>query len=265
MEALRTEFTSREELAEYVRGLCPWTEDERGAGALAGGRRAAEARLAAVDPERYARSRNFADGAVTRLSPYLRHGVLSLNEVRNAVVDRVSRPEMAGKLIQELAWRDFWQRIHAQRPEWIWNDVESYKTGFAAEEYADELPPDIEGCATGVACIDTFLRELVTTGYLHNHARMYVAAYVVHWRRVRWQVGARWFLRHLLDGDPASNNLSWQWVASTFSNKPYIFNLENVDKYFGRVVDTSAGNNAVLDGSYEELGARLFPRLVAGR
>ena len=63
---------------------------------------------------------------------------------------------------------------------------------------------------------------------MHNHARMYLASYVVHFRRVRWQAGAEWFLTHLLDGNEASNNFSWQWVASTLSQKPYIFNLENV-------------------------------------
>ena len=129
----------------------------------------------------------------------------------------------AEKFIQELAWRDYWQRIYASYPDRIWQDVEPYKTGFDAAEYEDDLPEDIVKGETGVACIDQFIGMLVETGYLHNHARMYLAAYIVHWRRIRWQAGARWFLRHLLDGDPASNNLSWQWIASTFSNKPYIF------------------------------------------
>jgi len=63
-------------------------------------------------------------------------------------------------------------------------------------------------------------------------------------------------------GDEASNNLSWQWVASTFSNKPYIFNLENVDKYFGMQVDMSSEHNAILDASYQQLTELLFPNLV---
>jgi deoxyribodipyrimidine photo-lyase len=88
---------------------------------------------------------------------------------------------------------------------------------------------------------------------------MYVASYIVHFRRIKWQAGANWFLQHLLDGDEASNNFSWQWVASTFSNKPYIFNLENVDKYFSGQVDTSAENNQLLNFSYDVLSQRLFP------
>ena len=105
-----------------------------------------------------------------------------------------------------------------------------------------------------------FIKDFLKTGYMHNHARMYVASYVVHWRRIKWQAGAKWFLHHLLDGDPASNNLSWQWVASTFGNKPYIFNLENVRKYSLQDVDTSPENNQEINDSYENLTTRLFPQ-----
>ena len=90
---------------------------------------------------------------------------------------------------------------------------------------------------------------------------MYLASYIVHFRHIKWQVGAKWFLEHLLDGDLASNNLSWQWVASTFSNKPYIFNLENVDKYFGRIIDTSPNKNELINHSYEVLQKKLFPNI----
>ena len=225
----------------------------------AGGRKAAEAMLAKVDPRAYAASRNHLDGAVTRLSPYIRHGVLSLDEVRNAALASVRDPKQAEKFIQELAWRDYWQRIYLAHPERVWTDVESYKTGFDAAEYDAELPADIAAGETGVACIDQFIATLVKTGYLHNHARMYLASYTVHWRRVSWQAGARFFLEHLVDADPASNNLSWQWIASTFSNKPYIFNLENVAKYCGPDINTIPRHNLVLDQSYERLSELLFP------
>ena len=225
----------------------------------AGGRKAAEAVLAKVDSRAYAASRNHLDGAVTRLSPYIRHGVLSLDEVRNAALASVGDPKQAEKFIQELAWRDYWQRIYLAHPDRVWTDVESYKTGFDAAEYDAELPADIAAGETGVACIDQFIATLVETGYLHNHARMYLASYTVHWRRVSWQAGARFFLEHLVDADPASNNLSWQWIASTFSNKPYIFNLENVAKYCGPDINTIPRHNLVLDQSYERLSELLFP------
>ena len=262
-EVLSTTFKDRDALIAHVHALCPWAEGD--ASPIVGGTAAAQQRLQAIDPLRYAATRNFADGKVSRLSPYLRHGVLSLSAVRNAALDHGDEPSRVLKFIQELAWRDFWQRIYAAHPEWIWQDIEPYKTGFAADDYADTLPQDIAEGRTGVACIDAFIAELNGTGYLHNHARMYVASYTVHARRVKWQAGARWFLHHLLDGDPASNNLSWQWVASTFSHKPYIFNLDNVTKYFGAQVDTSPASNAPLDASYETLAGRWFPHLGGTR
>jgi deoxyribodipyrimidine photo-lyase len=232
---------------------------------MRGGRRAAEAALVSIDPVGYARSRNFLNGAVSRLSPYLRHGVLTLAEVRDYALSRVRTADDAEKFINELGWRDYWQRLYAVLGDGIWKDREAYKTGFAAESYANELPPELVEGRTGLACMDGFAKELRETGYLHNHARMWMAAYVVHWLRVRWQAGARWFLEHLLDGDPASNNLSWQWVASTFSNKPYYFNRENLERYTGGSYCEGCSLHAAcpLEGSYEDLEVRLFPRLHA--
>jgi deoxyribodipyrimidine photo-lyase len=111
--------------------------------------------------------------------------------------------------------------------------------------------------------MDGFIAELHSSGWLHNHARMWLASYLVHWRRVRWQTGARWFLRHLLDGDPASNNLSWQWVASSFSHKPYIFNRSNLERYSGGRYCTACplrDRGCPFEASYEDLDSRLFQR-----
>lgn len=259
MQTLQKEFNNREDLIAYVKELAPWAKGERSY--IQGGRQKAETKLNAMDPIAYARTRNFGNGKITRLSPYIQHGILSLNEVRNHALKQCSEPVQITKLIQELAWRDFWQHVLVRHPQWAWESVEPYKTGFAEADYADELPEDIALGKTGVACIDAFIQELIHTGYIHNHARMYVASYVVHFRRIKWQAGARWFLEHLLDGNMASNNLSWQWVASTFSHKPYIFNLENVDMYFFTLVDTSPLTNQPLHASYQTLQARLFPNL----
>ena len=260
MDELKREFADRDALVRYVTGLTPWLE-AHSPSPIRGGAVAAQMKLDRIDPERYGRTRNHLEGAVTGLSPYIRHGVLTLDRVRNEALRRTEKPARIEKFIQELAWRDYWQRIYQRYPERIWQDVEPYKTGYTAADYAVELPEDIALGETGVRCIDQFIGRLCSTGYLHNHARMYLAAYIVHWRRVRWQAGARWFLHHLLDGDPASNNLSWQWVASTFSHKPYIFNLENVSKYADAELDVSPAANVVLDASYDELKAHLFPRL----
>jgi len=252
-------FTNRDQLVEHVAGLTPWLKDKN-ASPIEGGTAAATQRLQDIDPVQYGRTRNFLNGKVTGLSPYIRHGTLTLDQVRNLALEKAAAAEQIEKFIQELAWRDYWQRIYARHPEYIWNNVEDYKTGFSTDDYADDLPEDIAIGETGVACIDQFIADLLETGYMHNHTRMYVAAYVVHWRRIKWQAGASWFLHHLLDGDPASNNLSWQWVASTFSNKPYIFNLDNVLKYAHADINTHSSDNKALDYSYEELGSRLFPK-----
>jgi deoxyribodipyrimidine photo-lyase len=250
-----------------------------------------------MDPARYGASRNHLDGAVTRLSPWIRHGVLTLAEVREAVFARLEALAEPGgvvqtnlftsaaggsasggsrlwseaqrrageKLISELGWRDYWQRLWRQLGDGIWIDREPLKTGHRPDAYAPELPSDIAAASTGLPCIDAFAAELIGTGWLHNHARMWLASYVVHWRRVRWQAGARWFLRHLLDGDPASNNLSWQWVASSFSHKPYIFNRANLERfsggrYCGDCPRAGRGGAAgcPFEASYEDLQTRLF-------
>ncbi len=261
-----THFADRDALIAYLRGEFPAAAAiDANIATLRGGRRAALATLALVKPTTYARTRNDLGGAVTHLSPYLRHGVLSLAEVQAAVLAKVREPHDAAKLLTELGWRDYFQRVYEAIGDGIWRDQETNKTGWSVRDYADSLPDDIAEGTTGLACIDGFSDELRTTGYLHNHARMWLAAYIVHFRRVRWQAGARWFLTHLLDGDPASNNLSWQWVASTFSHKPYIFNRANLEKYTSSAYCRSCPLRAKcpLDAPYEAIEQRLFPRMAS--
>jgi deoxyribodipyrimidine photo-lyase len=265
---MRREFVDRNELVRYLQEQFSDASDaENPASETVGGRKAAEERLMQIDPPRYAQTRNALDGAVTGLAPYIRHGVVSLAEVRDAALAAVRRPVEASKLVQELAWRDYWQRVYAQLGDSIWQDREAYKTGFVARQYAAELPEDLAEGETGLACIDAFSNDLRTTGYLHNHTRMWLAAYLVHWQRVRWQVGARWFLEHLLDGDPASNNLSWQWVASTFSHKPYYFNRDNLERYtngqYCRNCALATNGECPFEASYEQLAEELFPDIPA--
>ena len=231
---------------------------------IAGGRAAAEWQLSAIDAKRYGRSRNHLNGSVTRLSPYIRHGILTLAEVRDAVFSQLKQNNQArndgGKLINELGWRDFWQRMWLDLGDRIHDDQEDHKTGHASSDYQRHLPNDIREGRTKLACMDGFRDELVTHGWLHNHARMWMAAYLVHWRRVHWRAGADWFLEHLLDGDPASNHLSWQWVASSFSHKPYFFNRQNLERYSNGLYcqDCPSNKSCPFDRSYEQLEQQLF-------
>jgi deoxyribodipyrimidine photo-lyase len=254
-------FASREDRVAYLIGAFPEeARRDRAVSPIAGGRRAALSALGSIDPDRYARSRNDLDGAVTRLSPYVRHGVLDLAELRDAVLARTGG-DAGHKLINELAWRDYFQRVYRAIGDRVWSDVEPSKV-VPRGRMSEELPEDLLAGRTGLACIDAFIRELHETGYLHNHARMWLAAYLVHWRRVRWRAGAEWFLTHLLDGDPASNNLSWQWVASTFSHKPYLFNRENLERHSGGVYcqDCQLFGRCDFEGDYEAIERRLFAR-----
>jgi len=189
---------------------------------------AAHARIAAVRPAAYARTRNAIDGAVTGLSPYLTHGFVSLNDVLAGVAAR-HRLEVQHKFVFELGWRAYFRHVWQHRGSAILQSL--HEGPLPDSAYAPALPDDIRQARTGVPAIDMAVRTLYATGTLHNHARMWLASYVVHVRKVHWRAGADWLYGHLLDGDLASNHLSWQWVAGTGSSKPYLFNAETVVRY----------------------------------
>lgn len=219
------------------------------------------AKVDLIQPIKYSSTRNYKNGNVTKLSPYISRGVISTRFIYEKLVKNGINLKKCEKFIQELAWRDFWRSYAYHHPDQLWTDVEEYKTGFQAQEYQDNLPEDVMSATTPTQIINIFIEQLTSTGYLHNHARMYLASYIIHFRRVKWQAGAKFFMSHLLDGDIASNNFSWQWIASTFAGKPYIFNLENVHKYCHKSIDIIPEKNREIDGSYEEISSRLFPNL----
>ena len=208
---------------------------------------AALARIARVRPAAYASTRNHLDGAVTGLSPYLTHGLVTLPEVLAGVLQR-GPLVVQHKLVFELGWREFFRHAWQHAGDGI---LQSLHEGPRPEaDYARELPADIVEARTGVPAIDEAVRTLYATGTLHNHARMWLASYVVHLRHVHWRAGADWLVAHLLDGDLASNHLSWQWVAGTGSHKPYLFNAENVARYAPSAWHSPG---TVIDQSYEAL------------
>ena len=210
-------------------------------------RRAALERIAAVRPSDYARSRNALEGAVTRLSPYITHGLVSLPEVLAGVTAQ-HRLDAQHKFVFELGWREYFRHVWQARGPGI---LSSLRQGPLPESgYATLLPTDIRQGATGVPVIDQAVRTLYDTGYLHNHARMWLASYIVHIRKIHWRVAADWMYGHLLDGDLGSNHLSWQWVAGTGSSKPYLFNADNVSRY--APADWHSPGS-IIDQSYEGL------------
>lgn len=208
---------------------------------------AALALITRVRPAAYARTRNHLEGAVTGLSPYITHGVVTLREVLAGVLQREPL-DVQHKLVFELGWREFFRHVWSHRGDEILQSLHAGPRPDAA--YDPVLPADIREARTGVAVIDEAVRTLYATGTLHNHARMWLASYVVHLRHVHWRAGADWLVAHLVDGDLASNHLSWQWVAGTGSHKPYLFNADNVARY-APAHWHSAGS--VIDQSYVAL------------
>ena len=204
---------------------------------------ALEAKLSAIDVATYGKTRNHLQGKVTQLSPYITHGFTTIP----ALFERLVELKLTDKLAFEFGWREFFHHVWSREGARILSDM---RPGLPGVSYADQLPDDIREGRTGIAAIDRAVHQLYQTGYLHNHARMWLASYVGHLRKVHWRAGADWMVAHLLDGDLASNHLSWQWVAATFSSKPYLFNAENVARY-APANWHSAGS--AIDTSYEEL------------
>lgn len=205
-------------------------------------RAAGLARLADFAPRAgitYAAGRNEDRGpgqasAVSGLSPWLRHRLLTEEEVVGAAL-HAQGPQRAEKFIQEVFWRSYWKGWLEMRPA-IWAAYHQRVAGAWATLEADpafraRYDAAIEG-RTGIACFDAWAAELRETGWLHNHARMWFASIWCFTLRLPWVLGADHFLRHLLDGDAASNTLSWRWVIGTQTRgKHYVARAANIARY----------------------------------
>ena len=208
------------------------------------------AQIDRFDVEKYARSRNFITGGVSYLSPYLSRGFITVPQVVKRLKDRGIGLEQAEKFIQELAWREFYTRTWFQKGDAIFEDIRHPQEGI--ERFG--IPRAVLASKTGIQALDTHLAVFAETGYLHNHLRMYLAATICNVAKYHWLEPAQWMYYHLLDGDLASNALSWQWCAGTFSNKLYYANQENINRYTG-----SKQQGTFLDFEYEELPLQSPP------
>lgn len=187
----------------------------------------------------YASQRNYDYGPgnhsnVSCLSPWIRHRLISEEEVLHAVLGRFSY-STAEKFIQEVFWRTYFKGWLEQRPQvWLqYCDAVAEQTAALQQDgkLAGRYRRATEG-NTGIAPFDAWARELVETGYLHNHARMWFASIWIFTLRLPWELGADFFYRHLLDGDPASNTLSWRWVGGLHTRgKTYLARPANIEKY----------------------------------
>ena len=165
---------------------------------------------------------------VSRLSAAIRHRLITEAEVVEAALQKYPF-RVVEKFLQEVLWRGYWKGWLERRP-WVWD-------GYGASDAA--VDPEVATACREVAAgrspsgiMNHFARELLETGYLHNHARMWWASYWIHHCGLPWEFGARHFFRHLLDADPASNTLGWRWVAGRQTRgKTYLATAQNIRKF----------------------------------
>ncbi|MEL7198431.1 MAG: FAD-binding domain-containing protein [Pseudomonadota bacterium] len=208
-------------------------------------RSAGLARLAQFLPnagKAYEATRNFDDAVqddglranVSQLSPWLHAGLISETEVIDFVLGSHSM-RTADKFIAEVFWRIYFKGYLEQRPS-IWHsycrDRDAAHRRMAGNTGLQTAYTEATQGRTGIAAFDHWARELVETGYLHNHARMWFTSIWIFTLKLDWQLGADFFLRHLVDGDAASNTLSWRWVGGLHTKgKTYLARPDNIERY----------------------------------
>ncbi|MBC7615706.1 MAG: deoxyribodipyrimidine photolyase [Pedobacter sp.] len=206
-------------------------------------------KIAEIDPLAYGKTRNYVDGAVTYLSPYISRGVISTKQVLKHILARGYKIKEIESFVKELCWRDYFQRVAQEKD--LSQDIKQPQYPVSNRE----IPSQILNASTGITGIDIAIQQLYDTGYMHNHCRMYTASLVCNFAKSYWQHPAQWMYYYLLDGDWASNTLSWQWVAGANSNKKYYTNQENINKY-----THTNQQNTFLDLSYEEIANLETPK-----
>ena len=234
-------------------------------------RAAALDRLAAVAPRAghaYAAGRNTdagpdAEPTTTALSPYLRRRLLLEQEAVGTAM-AAHGAQAAGRFVDEVFWRSYFKG-HLETHPAAWTQ---YRAALAVEQQRlaanaglrHAMAAAVDG-TTGIDAFDAWARELTQTGWLHNHTRMWFASIWVFTLRLPWVLGADFFLRHLLDGDPASNTLSWRWVAGLHTRgKPYAARAENIRRFTaGRFAPTGLNEHPVPLSEDDPPGLAALP------
>ena len=212
-----------------------------------------QALLAAIDAKRYGKTRNYVSGGVSELGPYVSRGVISTRMVWVYLLARGHSFEEMFGFVQQLAWRDFFQRVWMG----LGDGINGYIRGEQEGVKHTAVPAAIAAGTAGIDGIDVGIQRLVSSGYMHNHQRMYTAFLTCNLAGAHWKLPAKWMYAHLLDGDWGSNALSWQWVAGTFSNKKYIANQENINRY-----TNTQQRGTYLDVEYEQLAEAPVPEVL---
>lgn len=206
-----------------------------------------------IDPIAYSKNRNFVDGSVTYLSPYISRGVISTKFVLDCLLEKGFKVWEMEKFVQELAWRDYWQQVWIAKGEAINQDLKQEQPDINNHQ----MPQALIDANTGIHILDENIHLLYNSGYIHNHMRMYLASVACNIGKSHWLLPAKWMYYHLLDGDWASNALSWQWVAGANANKKYYANQENINKFF-----YSNQKDSFLDIPYERFESLSIPEVL---
>ena len=194
-----------------------------------------------------------AKDGTSRLSPYLRFGVLSPRQCIAAAQEAAAadrrRAKGVEKWIDELVWREFYSAILEENPRVL---RRSYRPEYEELVWNDDPAGFKAWCEgrTGFPIVDAGMRQLLRTGWMHNRVRMITASFLTKDLLVDWRLGERWFYERLVDGDPASNNGGWQWAASTGTDAQPYFRIFN---------PTSQGERHDPDGIYVR---RWIPELA---
>ena len=184
----------------------------------------------------YSDLRNYDPGPkqppnVSQLSPYISHRILLEYNIVNQILAKHPFPKTE-KYIQEIFWRIYWKGWLELRPD-VWTDfVKESSVDNQSQAYLDAINAE-----TNIDFFNAWVRELKEYNYLHNHARMWFASIWVFTLKLPWQLGASFFMENLYDGDPASNTLSWRWVAGLQTKgKNYLATKSNIEKYSNIIV-----------------------------
>lgn len=207
-----------------------------------------------IQPVQYGKTRNYIDGDVTQLSPYISRGVISTKFILSKLMNRGFQPEKIEKFIQQMAWRDYWQQVWVSKGDAINEDLRFAQQ--QVENYA--IPKNLVAGKTGIDAIDKAIQHWYTTGLLHNHLRLYIACIACNIAKCHWKNPAKWMYYYLMDADWASNALSWQWVAGSNSHKKYIANQENINHYCH-----TNQQGTFLDVEYSELEKMQKPEILS--
>ena len=193
----------------------------------------------------YSSQRNYDFGPKSRentsiLSKYISHRIINEYDLVREILSQYNLQKV-DKFIQEIFWRVYWKGWLEHRPE-VWRDFVDSDPTYSEEEYKKAINGE-----TGIECFDDWVKELKTENYLHNHTRMWFASIWIFTLNLPWELGARFFMKHLFDGDAASNTLSWRWVAGIQTQgKNYLARESNIRKFTNqRYTNTSLNENAL--------------------